>query len=281
MTATYRVTHRTEYEYAAVVRSGYSQLRLLPRDLPGQRCLESDITVDPAPDDRHEHVDFFGNRVTYIALQQRHRALSVTARSLVEVQDRAGVPVPLAEGVSEAVEAAQFVLDSPRIKAGDAFAAYAAPSFEAGRAVEDAVVDLAHRIHADFEYKPGKTRTDTTPEEVLRKRRGVCQDFAQVGIACLRSIGLPARYVSGYLETVPPAGRARLVGADASHAWFSALVPGQGWLDVDPTNDQIANERYVVVAHGRDYADVAPIGGVIFTRGKKSALKVSVDVVPV
>jgi transglutaminase-like putative cysteine protease len=277
---TYRITHRTEYDYAGPVRSGYSQLRLLPRDLPGQRCFEAEVSIDPLPDDRHEHVDFFGNRVVYVALQQRHKALSVTARSLVETGERDG-PTPLPETTTEAIEAAHYRLDSPRVTAGPEFAAYAAPSFPAGRPVEEAAVDLCRRIHADFEYKPGRTRADTPPDEVLRTRSGVCQDFAHIGIACLRSLGLPARYVSGYMETVPPPGRERLVGADASHAWFSVLVPGQGWLDVDPTNDQLVNERYIVVGYGRDYGDVAPISGVIFTRGKKNRLTVSVDVVPV
>ncbi|MEA2166873.1 MAG: hypothetical protein QOF76_173 [Solirubrobacteraceae bacterium] len=292
MTNTYRITHSTEYVYASFVKSGYSQLRLLPRDGGEQRCLQSRVIVRPAPDDRHEHLDFFGNRVSYVALQERHRKLTVVAESVVEVHERPGLSLfgdmawetvrdAVGSAGDEGVAAAHFALDSSLVTAGPAFAAYAAPSFTPGRPIADAVVDLSTRIHRDFKYKPGKTRTDTPPDVVLRKRLGVCQDFAHVGIACMRSLGLPARYVSGYLETDPPPGRPRLVGADASHAWFSALVPGAGWLDVDPTNDQVVNERYVVVGYGRDYRDVAPVSGVIFTRGRTKSLTVTVDVVPV
>jgi transglutaminase-like putative cysteine protease len=159
------------------------------------------------------------------------------------------------------------------------FADYARESFRPGRDLVDGVGDLAHRIHADFAYTPGATSVSTPVDEVFDQREGVCQDFAHLGIACLRSIGLPARYVSGYLETDPPAGRPKLRGADASHAWLAVLVPGLGWLDVDPTNDQFVSNRYVVAAFGRDYSDVPPVSGVIYTEGRTKKLKVVVDVV--
>lgn len=290
MAMTYRITHRTEYEYASDVSTSYSLLRLLPRDEPGQRCLDARVFVDPRPEDHGEHTDFFGNRVGYAAIQRRHRRLSVTASSVVEVDERPATLnlqgdrpwEELRDGVRapgpDVVEATQFALDSRRVQAAPAFADYARPSFAPGRPAAEAVCDLASRIHADFEFAPGETKVDTPLEEVLAARHGVCQDFAHLGIACLRSLGLPARYVSGYLETNPPPGRARLKGADVSHAWFSILLGGGHWLDVDPTNDQLVNQRYVVVAYGRDYADVAPVSGVIYTRGGTTSLKVTVDV---
>jgi transglutaminase-like putative cysteine protease len=224
----YRVTHRTEYAYESDVVDSYGQAHLLPRDTPWQRCLSSELAIDPAPMDYREHVDFFGNRVAYVAIHERHRALNVTP----------------------------------------------------GRRFLDAVTEISHRIHSDFRYEPGATSVATPVEDLFAKREGVCQDFAHLGIACLRAMGLPARYVSGYLETDPPPGRPKLQGADGSHAWFSVLVPEAGWLDVDPTNDQFANTRYVVAAYGRDYGDVPPLSGVIYTEGRTASLKVTVDVVP-
>jgi len=181
----------------------------------------------------------------------------------------------------EHLEATQFVLASPLAAPGDRYRAYALESFPEGRPLLECVESLCARIHADFRYKPGSTSVATPLIQVFRRRRGVCQDFAHVGIACLRSVGLPARYVSGYLETLPAPGRPKLTGVDGSHAWFSVLVPGAGWLDVDPTNDQFVNDRYVVTAYGRDYGDVPPLGGVIYTEGKTEELKVAVDMVPI
>jgi transglutaminase-like putative cysteine protease len=183
--------------------------------------------------------------------------------------------------VLDPLDAVQYALDSPLVEASAAFAEYAAATFTPGRPLLDAVTEICHRIHADFEYKPGATSVTTPLVEVFAQRQGVCQDFAHVAIACLRSVGLPARYVSGYLETYAPPGRPKLKGADGSHAWMSVLVPEAGWLEVDPTNDQFANSRYVVTAYGRDYSDVPPLSGVIYTEGRTESLKVTVDVVPV
>jgi transglutaminase-like putative cysteine protease len=291
-TMTYEVTHRTEYDYESDVSDSYAQLHLLPRELPGQRCRSARVVVDPEPEDYRVRTDYFGNRVSFLAIHAPHRALRVTATSVVEVDDRPGL-ARVGERTWEEVrdlgrsapadrlEAAQFALDSPLVAGSPAFADYAIASFTPGRAFLDAVTELTHRIHADFTYKPGATSVSTPLEEAFAGREGVCQDFAHVGIACLRSIGLPARYVSGYLETDPPPGRPKLKGADGSHAWLSVLVPEVGWLDVDPTNDQFANLRYVVAAYGRDYSDVPPLSGVIYTEGRTKRLRVLVDVIAV
>jgi transglutaminase-like putative cysteine protease len=292
MTTTYRVTHRTEYEYESEVSDSYGQVHLLPRELPAQRCVSAAIEVDPAPESYHERVDFFGNRTGFFALHERHRRLAVTATSTVEVDDRGDAlslfghrpwervrdRVVSARGAARE-EAVQFTLDSPLVKSSEQLERYAARAFAPGRPLVEAVAGLCSQIYAEFEYRPGSTSVTTPLEQVYEQRHGVCQDFAQIGIACLRSLGLPARYVSGYLETDPPPGGEKLVGADGSHAWLSVLVPDAGWLDVDPTNDQFVNGRYIVCAYGRDYADVPPLNGVIYTDGRTETPKVSVDVV--
>jgi len=298
MTVVYQVTHSTSYEYESDVTPSYSQLHLLPRDEPGQRCRSSTVVVDPEPEDQRVRTDFFGNRVTYLAIHVPHRTLTVTSTSVVEVDVRdpgltllarrpweevrdhfAAPSSKVGPGAAEHVEAVQFKLDSRLVAASSEFADYARASFEPGRDLLDAVTALCSQIHADFAYKPGSTSVSTPLTEVFAAREGVCQDFAHVAIACLRSIGLPARYVSGYLETDPPPGRPKLTGADVSHAWLSVMVPGAGWLDLDPTNAQLVNHRYVVAAHGRDYSDVPPLSGVIFSDGRTESMKVTVDVV--
>jgi transglutaminase-like putative cysteine protease len=294
MAVTYEVTHRTEYRYESDVSHSYGELHLIPRTLPGQRCQAAKVVVDPTPDDYSERLDYFGNRVSYLAIHRPHRNLTVTATSVVEVEDRpSGLSLfgnrpwehardaVVSQEVLDPLDAVQYALDSPLVEASPEFAGYAATTFTPGRPLLEAVTEICHRIHADFEYKPGSTSVTTPLAEVFAQRKGVCQDFAHVGIACMRSIGLPARYVSGYLETDPPPGRPKLKGADGSHAWMSVLVPQAGWLEVDPTNDQLANNRYVVTAYGRDYGDVPPLSGVIYTKGKTESLRVVVDVVAV
>jgi transglutaminase-like putative cysteine protease len=289
MATVYRVTHRTAYQYEKVVTSSYGQLHLLPRELPGQRCRRAELTVEPAPGVLRERLDFFGNRVGYFSLHEPHNRLTVTATSVVEVDEKPDA-LPLFgqrpwELVEEMVrttadyDTAQYVLESPRVPHDPVYREYAAPSFTPGRAVLEVIASLCHRIHTDFEYKPGSTSVTTTLAELMEKRHGVCQDFAHLAIACLRAVGLPARYVSGYLETDPPPGKPKLTGVDGSHAWFSVFVPDAGWVDVDPTNDQFAGGRYIVTAVGRDYGDVSPMNGVIYTQGKTEKLDVTVDVV--
>lgn len=291
MTTVYRITHRTEYFYEQPVSSSYGQLRMLPRELPAQRCRSAAVAIAPEPELARERVDFFGNRVTYFALHEAHQHLSITATSVVEVQER-GAELSLFgqrswEQVRDAVVAGdripadvvEYTLDSPRVAAVDAYREYAAAAFAPGVGVFEAVAALCAQIHADFEYRPGSTSVTTPLADAFAARRGVCQDFAHLGIACLRAFGLPARYVSGYLETDPPPGRPKLNGVDGSHAWLSVFVPDAGWVDADPTNDQFAGDRYITTAIGRDYGDVPPMNGVIYTPGRTERLEVAVDVV--
>jgi len=288
-----RVVHRTEYAYESAVSASYGQLYLLPRDAVGQTVTSTKVEIDPRPDSYSEFVDFFGNRAANFSVLRRHRSLVVTTSSIVDVSARR--PPDLfsgslpwdesmawlhADGDPTAFEMRQFVLDSPAVPASVATRAYAEPSFPPGRPLLEALADLNARIHADIRYKPGTTSLVTTPDEVLTERKGVCQDFAHLAVACLRSMGLPARYVSGYLETLPPPGKAKLQGADASHAWLSSHVPGIGWVDLDPTNNCFVGERHVTTAWGRDYTDVSPLKGVIFTEAKSNTMTVSVDVSP-
>jgi transglutaminase-like putative cysteine protease len=285
----YRVTHRTDYRYGAPVTSGQTIAHLLVRETPHQHVLHADVDVVPVPDHRHTHIDGFGNLVSYLALQQPHAELSVTATSDVEVV-APGVPAaspPWSElpallagdTTPDGLLTRQCVLDSPLVVADAALAAYAEPSFPHGRALHEGVADLAHRIYTDFVFDPAFTDVTTPPAEVLDHRRGVCQDFAHLAIGCLRSLGLPARYVSGYIETEPPPGETKLVGSDASHAWFSVYIPGYGWLDADPTNDQVPPNRHITVAWGRDYGDVTPLRGVVFGPAVEQTLAVAVAVV--
>ena len=287
----YRVLHRTTYRYAEKVSASYGQMHLLPRSADGQTCQASRVVIDPTPDDLQERTDFFGNRAAFFAIHSEHTSLTVTTTSDVSVDRRDGLGLLGAqpwEQVRDRTAATgengwepiDLLLDSPLVAASPALAAYAEPSFPTGRPVIEALLDLAQRIHADFDYKPGSTSVRTTVDEVLTARKGVCQDFAHLAIGCLRSLGLAARYVSGYLETKPPPGKERLQGADVSHAWAALWVPGGGWVDVDPTNQKFVNDRYVTTAWGRDYADIPPLKGVIFTKGLKHKLDVVVDVVP-
>jgi len=292
MTTVYRIDHRTEYTYEQEVTSSYGQLHLLPRELPGQRCRRAEVTVDPVPELYRERFDYFGNRVSYFALHEPHERLTVTAASVVEVDDRmqerslfGQQPWELvrdtvrdnADGV--AFDVGQYVLDSPLAPTAEHYRYYASEALTPGIGVLEAVAALSSRIHADFDYAPGSTSVSTPLAEVFARRRGVCQDFAHLAIACLRSVGLPARYVSGYIETNPPPGKPKLTGVDGSHAWVSVYVPDAGWVDIDPTNDQFVGDRYVVTAIGRDYSDVPPMNGVIYTEGKTEKLVVKVDVV--
>lgn len=290
---TYRVLHRTEYSYASLVLSSYGELYLLPRDVPGQVCRSTQVSIDPGPHDYRQREDFYGNRVAYFSVLEPHTRLTVTAESMVDVERPLSVPLAVdqpwevvrdrlrLDASTDAFDARAFLLASPKVVVSPAVADYATPSFPPGRSLVEALADLTSRIHSDFAYKPGSTSVRTTLTELLERRQGVCQDFAHLAIGCLRSLGLAARYVSGYLDTSPPAGRDRLVGADVSHAWPSVFVPDAGWVDFDPTNDRFVSDRYVTNAVGRDYGDVSPLKGVIYTESTRSELHVSVDVAPV
>jgi transglutaminase-like putative cysteine protease len=240
--------------------------------------------------DLAEHMDYFGNHVSYFSIQQPHQTLTVTATSEIELYHGSGelaleadtpwdeVRRLLAEPSSDtARENRQFVLDSSLVPTGPELAEYAAPSFPPGRPLLEAVRDLMARVHHEFIYDPGFSTVSTPLTEVLANRRGVCQDFAHLAIACLRSLGLAARYVSGYLETLPPPGQAKQRGADESHAWFSVFLPDVGWHDFDPTNNKVPLDQHIVTAWGRDYADVTPLKGVLFGGDPGHRPVVSVD----
>ena len=302
----YRVRHRTTYRYDDVVTASYARGHLVPRDEPGQRCLSVDFLVEPAATLVSEHVDHFGNRSSYVEIHARHTLLAVTATSEVDItrrpvdlaslddltvahaMNRVGEELPhiadgprhraAGEAEADSVEAWTYLVPSPHVAPHPDIADYATSVLPPDRPLGDALAALVSAIHRDFAYRPGATSVRTTLPELLQVRAGVCQDFAHLGIGMLRSLGLPARYVSGYLETQPPPGRPKLQGADASHAWLSVLLPRLGWVDLDPTNDQPADCRYVVAGWGRDYGDVAPLRGVIYTEGKTTALDVAVDV---
>ncbi|GAA3245470.1 transglutaminase family protein [Pseudonocardia petroleophila] len=285
---TYRVTHRTSYAYRGEVSTSFGRAHLLPADRPRQTCVDAAVTVTPRPAEQHEHTDAFGNRSTFFAVTAAHRALTVLAESTVAVAP-AVAPVPVAwedvrDGLlttttPDGIDARGYVLPSPRLGPDPAVTAYARPSFPPGRAIADAALDLSARIHRDFRYVSGSSTVRSSVADLFASGEGVCQDFAHLAVAGLRSMGLAARYVSGYLETRPPPGRPRVVGADASHAWVSVRT-GDGWFDVDPTNDRAVDDSFVELAHGRDYADVPPLRGVIFSSGGAgSELTVAVDMI--
>jgi transglutaminase-like putative cysteine protease len=287
----YEIVHVTEYAYGEAVPLCHNVARLRPRETDRQTCLRHDLSVSPTPAVFRERVDFFGNPVTSFSVQNLHLALSVTARSEVDVQASTGpsglFPVTGEEAVSilatgrdpEVRLARQFVFESARIRHDPALADYAKPSFPPGRLLSEATLDLTQRIHADFRFQKGSTSVGTSVQDVFRSREGVCQDFAHLQISCLRSMGLAARYVSGYIVTQPPPGQPRQLGADASHAWVSAFVPGAGWLDVDPTQGRVADEGHITVAWARDYQDLAPLKGILLG-GRQQSLYVAVDVMP-
>lgn len=284
----YEIEHRTEYTYSDDVSASYGRGYLRPRDLPWQRCVTHEVITRPAAADSAVALDVYGNADFFFHVTDAHRTLEVVSRSLVEVTAPTTEAAVLARPWEQARpqhagegDAVDFVVTSPRIDVTDAVRAYAAPSFPPGREIGAAVVDLTHRIFADFTYRSGSTTVTTRVPDVLAERQGVCQDFAHLSVACLRSLGLAGRYVSGYLATDPPPGKPRMIGVDATHAWAAVWLPGGSWLAFDPTNNQLVDERYTTVAWGRDYGDVPPLKGVIFTDAKTSSMKVQVDVAPV
>jgi len=287
----YRVRHVTEYMYSDGVSTSHHELHLQPREVPGQMVRDLTLTVTPEPALRRDRIDWFGNPATHLAIHARHTRLAVTSTFVVDILRG---PPPADDGPwevardwvragadAEARVAIEMALPSPRIIPSEAARAFAEPSFAAGRPLADAAIDLMQRIHAEFTYDPVATDVATPVDEVLRGRRGVCQDFAHVMLACLRAFGLAARYVSGYLVTRPNATGTEpdLVGADASHAWVSVRLPGGDWLELDPTNNVIPGDRHIVVAHGRDFGDVTPMRGVLLGGGRHELI-VGVDVTP-
>jgi transglutaminase-like putative cysteine protease len=286
-----KVVHKTTYHYGEPVTTSHHEARVTPRDTLNQRLSSHELSVTPAPEARRRRSDYFGNRAVHFSLSEPHRQLEVLAESVVDVTPLRPLVLeasPAWEGVRDrlrsdrkrdTLDAYAMTLESEHVAVVPALADYAARSFAPGRPVLEAVRDLIARIHVDFTYDPRATDVSTPLADVMRLRRGVCQDFAHLGIGCLRAQGLAARYVSGYLLTRPPPGKPKLVGADASHAWFAAFVPEHGWVDFDPTNDLLPSDEHITVAFGRDFADVTPIRGVILGGGQHR-LAVSVDVSP-
>jgi transglutaminase-like putative cysteine protease len=305
----YRITHTTFYHYSQPVGLCQNEARLQPRIFWRQQCHNSRFDIKPTPMDFSERIDFFGNRVVYFAIQQPHTQLIVSAISEVTIfprqnnldlfnqmtweqvrslfqetpvqgqaQSQQGqIQVQHQDQALEILDARQYALDSPMVTITPELIDYAQSSFQSNRALVDVVHDLMGRIYKDFTYDPTFTTIATPLSEVLSFRRGVCQDFAHLAIACLRAYGMAARYISGYVETLPEPGKQRLVGADASHAWFSVYIPGTGWLDFDPTNNTVPLDQHITLAWGRDYADVTPLKGIAFGGGQHT-LSVSVDV---
>lgn len=280
----YDVTHTTHYRYSDPVLLSHHVARLTPRQLAWQQCTGHTLEIDPVPVVSRRHRDYHGNETTFFMMEGAHRELRVTARSRIEVLPppdpgaAAGDPWETARDHERLpLDVIEYVFESPLVRVTEEIAHYARASFPAGRPFLEAVNELMHRIHADFRFDPQATTVATPLADVMRLRRGVCQDFSQLGVGCLRAVGLAARYVSGYIETLPPPGKPRLVGADASHAWLSVYCPGEGWIDLDPTNDVRPGDQHVTLGWGRDYADVGPLRGVILGGGDHQ-LSVGVDV---
>jgi transglutaminase-like putative cysteine protease len=292
----YRIRHRTTYKYAHPVSVGNHVACLTPRSYTNNQVIHSTLQITPTPVTQTQRVDYFGNQLCFFTVGEPHKELVVEATS--EVMRESHLPLSsdsntqqssawedstasLAEDHSpQGLDAYQYQFESPRIRIRPEFAAYASESFTPGRPMQEALMELTTRIYRDFKFDSSVTTVRTPTEEVFKKRRGVCQDFAHMQIACLRSINIAARYVSGYLRTYPPPGKARLIGADASHAWLSAYCRGVGWVDMDPTNNVAPTDGHVTVAWGRDYGDVSPLRGLILGGGNH-VLKVEVDMEPV
>jgi len=308
----YTVQHETRYAYTAPVSQSWQLARLTPRMLPWQRLLAHSVQIDQPADERRDELDSFGNMVTHFGLHGAHRMLRVRMECLVEVtarpsvdlaasaqsqaqsmgtmtqsQDAIGTPLSW-EAVRDAIRRepqqddlvpASMCEPTPLVPLSEGARQYASKSFTRGRSWLEAVSELMRRIHDDFEFEPGATTISTSVDEVLYQRSGVCQDFAHLMLACLRGMGLPARYVSGYLLTDPPPGMPRLMGVDASHAWVAAYSPQHGWVEFDPTNDQLADARYITLTWGADFADVVPLRGVIYGGGDQR-MDVEVSVIP-
>ncbi len=285
----YRVTHKTAYRYSEPASLSQNELLLFPRQTPCQQAENSSLKIVPQPEYLHQRTDYFGNTVQVFMVQQPHDELTITAQSLIRTAPTIAIApantLPwekaagrLASGQTPLeTEAVQYVFESPLAAVSPAVLDYTRPSFAPGVPVLAGAMDLMHRIFTDFTYDKTATTVDTPVNEILKNRKGVCQDFAHLQISCLRAVGLAARYVSGYLETSPPPGKPKLVGADASHAWLSLFVPEIGWVDMDPTNNLIPGEKHITIAWGRDYGDVTPVKGVVMGGGTHT-LSVVVDV---
>lgn len=285
----YTIKHITEYTYQNVVSTGHNRLCLVPLNLPEQKCLASDIKIQPVPDELTYRPDSFGNTFLFISIYKEHSTLEIISESLIDLVPRLNPDKASASAVrwnevsalvqqdKNFVDILQYTLPSPYIPYSESIKQFAREAFSPEATLWNACQALMRKIFKSIEFKPGFTTINTPVEEVVKARKGVCQDFAHLMIACLRNMGLPARYVSGYIETIPPPGKEKLVGSDASHAWVAIYFPEIGWVEFDPTNNLLPSTHHVVVAYGRDYFDVAPIKGIIFSSGAQQ-IEVSVDV---
>lgn len=292
MSVRYRIEHETRYDHDGLASTSQHVACLTPRTLPHQQVAWHELLVDPAPAGMQARTDYFGNHLHQFAILTPYTTMTVTSRSEVTLE----MPEPgleptrspdweqvrtdlLYHGSGPTAPAAEFSYPSPFTPVNADVEAFARQQFTEGRPLLDAALDLMHQIHGEFTFDPTATSVATPVSQVLAQRRGVCQDFAHLQIAALRALGLPARYVSGYLLTDPPPGQPRLIGADASHAWVSVWCPEHGWVDLDPTNDVVPTTRHITLAWGRDYGDVSPLRGVVLG-GRAHRLKVGVSVFP-
>jgi transglutaminase-like putative cysteine protease len=284
----YRLHHATAYDYTEPVVLGTHFMHLTPRARPGQTIRDAQLDITPAPDIRRDEVDHFGNNTTSISVALPHRQFTVVLSATVDVchpppprpVDTAAWETMAALAIDQ-IDVAEFCMGSPLAMPNADIEGYAARSFPTGRPILEGLIDLNRRVFTDMKYRPGVTSTATTAAQALRTRAGVCQDYAHLMIACLRALGLPARYVSGYLRTLPPIGQEKRRGADQSHAWVSSWLGEEtGWLDFDPTNDLVVGDEHVTLAWGRDFQDVSPLRGIILGGGRHT-LQVNVDLDPV
>jgi transglutaminase-like putative cysteine protease len=288
----YSVRHATVYEYGGDVSHSHHLLHLIPREFEFQRCLEHSLALDPQPSSVREDIDAFGNAIARLEYDRSHDRLAVTAQMQVEIFPRIADSIEseawdavrdrlsyhAAPMAAADLDACRFRMRSSHVLLKQGFEHYAKDCFGPGRSIAAASNELMHKIHREFKYVSGSTTNRTSILDVLKSRRGVCQDFAHFMIACARSTGLAARYVSGYIRTVRKGGKAA-IGGDASHAWVSVYCPPLGWLDFDPTNDCMVGEDHVTLAWGRDFGDVSPLRGMIVGGGRHK-LKVDVSVQP-
>ena len=288
----YKLIHKTEYKYAEAVNNYHSLLCLTPRTLANQICEDFTIDITPQPAQVIQRIDFYGNRTHYFSLHSPHNKLTVLATATVErIIDATGSLFPVSEISCEAalqqfrtdrslkIALLEYMLPSPSVKWDQEIRDFAKDCFRDNVPLYECVRALCEKIYREFDFVPDFSTVNTPIKDVLHARKGVCQDFSHLAIACVRSFGFAARYVSGYLETSPPPGKPKLQGSDASHAWISVYIPDCGWCDFDPTNNIVPGERHIVTAWGRDYSDVPPLKGIIFSYGKHT-LSVEVDVIP-
>ena len=286
----YKIKHTTEYIYQDVVSAGHNRLCLVPLTLPEQKCISSDVKITPTPDELTYRTDFFGNTLLFISIYKEHEQLEIISESVIEILHRANNDLAFSSTIlwkevrermtltnNDHIDVMQYTLPSLHIPYSEAIRAFALDCFPEDTTLWSGCQSLMKKIFTLLEFKPGFTTINTPVESVLKSRKGVCQDFAHLMIACLRNLGLPARYVSGYIETLPPPGKEKLVGSDASHAWVAVYFPEVGWVDFDPTNNILPSHKHATVAFGRDYFDVAPIKGIIFSSGSQNIV-VKVDV---